>query len=619
MKRLDEGKFGLLLDRYKELLEISKPILNMILFSTSETGFIILLMDASGVNLYVTGDVESLSAQENYYNTPGMICDENLIGARASTLALREGKAISLCGSEHFFEVFHNCLCYAAPILDHNQNVYACISLATSLRNYNPQTMSMLLTAAETIGSQLQKRRVFAEQNYLKSLVYSICETLPDGIIALDLENSISYINQTAENIVGLSAPEIKGRSIFEFIHKDSIEDLSNLISNRKQNSIPLYFLNNLKNSYLCRNEPLLDHEKRVVGLTLFLASDEQIIKGGSQVGGNRAHYRLENIKGNSPQIKKCIELARKIAKKANRILITGESGTGKELFAQAIHNASPRKSNPFVAISCASIPRELVEAELFGYVAGSFTGANKSGSIGKFELANRGTLFLDEIGSLPLEAQGKLLRALQQSEIVKVGGKLPIPINVNVIPASNVELRDLVKSGMFREDLYYRINSVELIVPPLRKREGDTELLIKHFVHSFAAAQNRKVTISTAWMESMMEHIWSGNVRELEHACEYSLIVCSGDKLELGHLPPELNKSDTEEPSSNTKTSVSCDHVDDVFRKWLTNALDSCSGNIVAVSKKYGISRSTLYRKARRFGIDVSHYRENRPGFHNQ
>ena len=178
------------------------------------------------------------------------------------------------------------------------------------------------------------------------------------------------------------------------------------------------------------------------------------------------------------------------------------------------------------MAISCASIPRELIEAELFGYVSGSFTGANKNGAIGKFELAQNGTLFLDEIGSLPLEAQGKLLRALQQNEIVRIGGKMPIPVNVNVISANNVDLRELVKTKMFREDLLYRLNTVEIAIPPLRERAGDTELLIKHFVEGFARLQKRRMKISTGWMEAMVQHAWRGNVRELEHACEAAMIL---------------------------------------------------------------------------------------------
>jgi transcriptional regulator of acetoin/glycerol metabolism len=605
---LPDKDFAVLLEDYSELVEISKPVLDMILFSTGVAQFIVMLTSSEGVILYVTGDLDSLSVQENFYNKPGVYCDKRFFSARATTLALREKKPISLCGSEHYLEVFHNSLCYAAPILDHNDEVVACVSLASSLENYNQKTPSMVSAAAQNISSQLQRKHLYEAQNYLSSMVYSICETLPDGVVALDRDNLITYVNRTAEDILASTARDLSGKHIGKFFDEASAIELSSLIESSKKNSISVFLKNKNAGKYLCRAQPLCDSEGNTVGTTLFFASEKQIVQGITQVGGNRAHYRLEDIKGSSQQLKDCIQLAKKVAKKASRVLITGESGTGKELFAQGIHNASPRHAQPFVAISCASIPRDLIEAELFGYVGGAFTGASKNGAVGKFELAQNGTLFLDEIGSLPMEAQGKLLRALQQNEITRIGGKVPIPVNVNVISANNVGLQELVKMRMFREDLMYRLNSVEILIPPLRDRVGDTEILMNYFVASLSRAQNRKVKVSQSWLEPMLQHHWRGNVRELEHACETSLILCDEDVLTLRHLPPSISGN----LASYAKGPVvgECDSLDENFRKWLISALESFDGNLSIIAEKHKISRSTLHRRVRELEIDLKSFR---------
>lgn len=608
---LPKENFDDLLRDYSELIEISKPVLDMISFSTSDTQFIVMLTSRKGVILHVTGGFESLSVQENYYNKPGVYCDEKYFSARATTLCLQEGRAVSLCGSEHYLEVFHNSLCYAAPIVDHQGNVVACVSLASSLDNHNQKTLSMVSAAADNISAQLHRKHLYDSKNYLSSMVYSICGALPDGIIALNTEDKITYTNPAAEAILGASSRDLRGRDITEFCDAASLQELTYLIDTNKRHSVSLALKSNNESKWLCRAQPLSDANQAPMGMALFLASDKQIMQGLTQVGGNRAYYSLDDIKGNSPQLKACVQVAKQIAKKANRVLINGESGTGKELFAQGIHNASPRRAQPFVAISCASMPRELIEAELFGYVSGSFTGANKNGAIGKFELAQNGTLFLDEIGSLPLEAQGKLLRALQQNEIIRVGGKVPIPVNVNVISANNMDLHELVRARMFREDLLYRLNTVEISIPPLRDRAGDTELLIKYFVGTFAKAQKREVKISPGWMDAMVKHTWRGNVRELEHACEAALILCDEDLLTRRHLPPSIARGADEELVAIQNGE--CESLQESFHRWLLVALEICDGNLTTVAKKHGLSRSTLYRKVKELDIDVNNFRSRR------
>lgn len=605
---LSSEEFKRVLGDYAELLEIVKPILDMLMFSTNDAKFIVMLISKEGVILDVIGDLASLSPQENHFNRPGVFCEGPFFSARATTLALQERKPISLCGSEHYLEVFHKSLCYAAPIFDHKGEVIAGVSLATSMNQYNKNTLSMLSIASENITAQLQRKHLYETRNYLSSMVYSICGSLPDGIISLGHNGLISYANQAGEDILGASSSELQGTQLADYLDPASLKEINQLVESNRRNVISISLKGKSESKWICRAQALSDADGKKVGMTLFLSSERQIVQGITQVGGNRAHYSLEDIRGESPELRQCIQLAKKIAGKATRVLITGESGTGKELFAQGIHNAGQRRAQPFVAISCASIPRDLIEAELFGYVAGSFTGANKTGAVGKFELANNGTLFLDEIGSLPMEAQGKILRALQQNEITRIGGKTPIPVNVNVISANNVSLNELVKLRTFREDLLYRLNSIEIQVPPLRDRTGDTEYLAKYFINTIAKNQGRKVKISSAWMDGILRHYWRGNVRELEHACETALILCDDGALTRRHLPQSVLVGQGEAVRSYVSSEL--DSMDENFRKWLIASVEESQGNISDIAKKNNIARSTLYRKAKQFDIDLGKYR---------
>ncbi len=603
-RRLSAEKLASLRTENALLIEIARPILDMIKVSISDTKPIVILTAASNIILEVAGSESSLSPKEAYYNAPGIICDEKILGSRATTLAMRERKPLFLAGHEHFFEVFHESLCYAAPIFDHDKNIIASISIATSLKHYHPHTMGMLAAAAENVASQLQKKDAEQKKQYLNSLVYSICNSLPEAVVALDEQHIIQYVNDIAGSIFMQTAASMLGKEIFSFIHSTSTNDLLRAISLRKQSNIPIYLESKgIENRHLCRVQPLDDAAGVTVGVTLFIASEKQLAKEVSKIGGNRSYYEFKDILGNSQQIQHCVQLAKKVAKKATRVLITGESGTGKELFAQAIHNASPRRAGPFVAISCASIPRDLVEAELFGYVAGAFTGANKGGAMGKFELAQDGTLFLDEINSLPMEAQGKILRALQQNEIVKVGGKSPIAVNAHVISATNMDLTELVEGKKFREDLLYRLNSVEIHIPPLRERKDDTEVLIRHFIARHAHAQNRRVRITAAWLGPMLNHSWQGNIRELENACEYAMILCEDNTLKETHLPPHFD-------TDCAQAKVSCENMDDAYKKWLCNGLYACRGNLSSAASKLGISRGTLYRKMKKYNLESMDFR---------
>ncbi len=291
------------------------------------------------------------------------------------------------------------------------------------------------------------------------------------------------------------------------------------------------------------------------------------------------------------------------VAYSDSTVLLLGETGTGKELVARAIHNSSPRKNKLMVKVNCAALPANLVESELFGHERGSFTGATER-RLGKFELANGGTLFLDEIGEMPIDLQVKLLRALQEREIERIGGKGVIKVDVRIIAATNRDLEKEMEEGRFRSDLYYRLNIFPITLPSLRNRKEDIPLLAAHFISRFSKKAGRKIkTISTRALQEMSIYNWPGNIRELEHLLERSILLSEGDMLKVVHLPVQKNTvaSQCEKHQFQVRT------IDDNEREHILETLKYCSGRVGGYSgaaELLGVPPSTLFSKMKKLGI---------------
>ncbi|CAN5721334.1 sigma-54 dependent transcriptional regulator [soil metagenome] len=308
--------------------------------------------------------------------------------------------------------------------------------------------------------------------------------------------------------------------------------------------------------------------------------------------------YSFDNIIGKSRLLHAAIESAKKVAVTDAVVLLTGETGTGKEVFAQAIHNASKRNRYNFVAVNCAAFSKDLLENELFGHKAGSFTGAVKD-SKGIFEEANNGTIFLDEIGEMPLELQAKLLRVLESKEFIKIGDTKSIKVNVRIIAATNRDLPQQVKEGYFREDLFYRINVFTIPLPALRDRENDIPLLADHFLQMFIAKTNNRIgRISNTFMEHLLNHDWKGNTRELKNVMERAVILAENNELVIEGLPVELQ---TMHDHSNTLSAFDLASVEKLH---IQRVLNYTKGNKTETAKLLNIGLTTLYRKIEEYHI---------------
>ena len=311
--------------------------------------------------------------------------------------------------------------------------------------------------------------------------------------------------------------------------------------------------------------------------------------------------YSFDSVLGDSKVLKDAVSLAQKVSGTDVPVLLTGETGTGKEVFAQAIHYNSKRAKQNFVAVNCSSFSKELLESEMFGHKAGSFTGALKDKK-GLFEEADNGTIFLDEIGEMAFELQAKLLRILETGEYIKIGDTKPTRVNVRVVAATNRNLPEEITAGRFREDLFYRLSVFQIHLPPLRERAGDVRILAKAFVKDFSVRLARPVTeITPAFLEALEQQPWKGNIRELRNVIERSLIVCEGEGLDVADLPLDIQNAHYEQ---SDETSPGSFELSAMERRHIARVLEYTKGNKTEAARLLKIGLTTLYRKIEEYGI---------------
>jgi len=306
---------------------------------------------------------------------------------------------------------------------------------------------------------------------------------------------------------------------------------------------------------------------------------------------------------GSGPAMQRVFELVNKVAPSNASVVISGQSGTGKEVVARAIHNLSPRKDKPFVALNCSAIPATLIESELFGYERGAFTGADQR-RIGNFELAHNGTLFLDEIGELPLELQAKFLRVLEDRKFRRLGGRAEVEVDVRVICATNRDLKEEIRRGRFREDLYFRLHVFTIVLPPLRERREDVPLLVHHFIEKFNGETGKRVQgVTPAALATLQGYAWPGNIRELRNSLERAMILVDGDIIGEEHLPPDLEASRPEAAMLRVPLGVPMEKVE---KEYILASLQKNGGNKARTAEVLGISEKTLYNKLNRYAAEA-------------
>jgi len=430
-----------------------------------------------------------------------------------------------------------------------------------------------------------------------------ILDSIADGVFTIDRDGRITSFNRAAEKITGFTKDEAIGQFCFDVFRASICQQacaLKKTIGTGKEIvNLPVTILTkqNTELPISISTAVLRDKAGRMIG-GVETFRDLSVIEELRKELDDR--YTFHDIVSKNHRIRSIFSILPDIAESGSTVLIQGPSGSGKELFAKAIHHLSPRAEGPFVAVNCGALPDSLLESELFGYVKGAFTGADRD-KPGRFAAAEDGTLFLDEIGDLSLAMQVKLLRVLQEREYEPLGTTKPHRADVRVIAASNRDLTELVKNKSFRSDLFYRINVVKIELPPLVQRREDIPLLIDHFVRRFNARRGREISgVSDAVMDILMRHDFPGNVRELENIVEHAFVLCKSGAIQPEHLPAELQAQARQRPDNKADAQP----LSSAEAAALREALDRFGGNKLQAARNLGISRTTLWRKLRKHGI---------------
>lgn len=595
--RVSEKTLQETLIKRKELIEVARPIMEDVFEIVRNTSYSVVLTDEKGViiDLIINKDLEENHKQLNY--VLGSLWDEKSVGSNAIGTCLAIDKPVQIIGEEHYCEYHHRWTCSAAPIHNIKGELIGCFDLSGKAEDVQAHTYGIAISSANSIEKQFTILESY-------KLLDTTFDSILDGLMIMNSELKIYKFNNHIPEIFKMEEDEIYNINIKE-VFKD-FDIVSSIFNNKqkiKYSDITL-FINDKKVECSLNISPIVMSDE-VIGAVLVIREAKQMRKEISKLAGFRANYTFNNIITKNDKMKDLINTTKKIAKTNCSILVEAESGTGKELFAQAIHNESRRKNGPFVAVNCSAIPKELFESELFGYESGSFTGALKGGRPGKFELANGGTIFLDEIGEVPLEMQPKLLRVLDNNKVVRVGGTFERDLDVRVVSATNRNLIDEVSKGSFRQDLYFRLNVINLRIPPLRKRKDDILELARYFL-SILNEENEGLqkSFGSSFEIELLNHPWQGNVRELKNIIQRAYYMA--DKELIDNSP--FNSIAEPKPKEVFRThEVSTVTLRDIEKDSIEQAIAVNNGNVKKAAEDLNISKATIYRKIKTYSIDLS------------
>lgn len=516
------------------------------------------------------------------------------------TFVIEDAAADHLYGPRDLGEIGE--ICCAIRLREEIIGVLALVAFndfqRSRLLTYREDLQEFLQNMASLLASQVAEVESYNRLDLESERLEVIIESISQGIIAIDRHCHITHCNREAEKLTCREKAEIIGRPILEiWPHSPLVEVVKTGIGYKDREEF--YHHNKIKIHLLVSATPILLDNSVVGAVALFRDLDEAR-KSAYVIASTERNLEINHIKGTSHKISELKAQALRVAQGSSTVLIIGESGTGKELFARAIHYASPRKDKPLVIVNCGAIPETLLESELFGYEEGAFTGARKGGRPGKFELADNGTIFLDEIGDLPLHLQVKLLHVLQRKQVERVGGNKVIPIDVRVVAATNRNLEAMCAKGEFREDLYYRLSVIPLMVLPLRERREDIEILMDHFLIKYCRVMSKDIQgFSEDIRKAFLLYHWPGNIRELENAIEYAVNMEASEIICLDSIPAKIRNFWLRR--DQTRQIHLEEQIAHYERQLLLGYLKQVKEGKIKFTDlpaALGISRATLYRK---------------------
>lgn len=615
------------------LIETVRPYMENLYSIVKGSGYYLMLCDRDGYILHIQGDPDIIEQGKNTLLVVGANRSEAFAGTNAIGTCLTLRKPIQIWHGEHYIQGHQAYTCSGAPIFDENQQLLGCLNLTGRYTEAHTHTLGMVMSAVDGISKEMKIRKAYEEIAFVSAQRTSILESVRSGFILLNKADKIIEINKGALEMLNIKYENAINKSIFELISLNCTEK-----SNYSFAEQDIEFFDREVNVYhvgfsippvkFNMSINFVDDSKGTrIGTLVRLNEIDQIHKLVNKISGYKSSFTFDSIIASDPDMLSLIKNCKRIAKTDSNILILGESGTGKEMIAQAIHNDSNYSDGPFVAINCGALPNGLIESELFGYERGAFTGANKEGNPGKFELADGGTIFLDEIGDMPLNVQVTLLRVLQSREIIRIGGKHPKKINVRIIAATNRNLHEAIESKAFREDLYYRLNVFSIQVPPLRERGDDVIHLADYIVKKFNKLNGSAIELSPSVYDVLRKYSWPGNVRELENTIERAVNITDDEEIRIEHITGRIrnlaeiigtqnivgadNNGEVKTVAfKNDLTSGNTLSLESAEFKLILSSLEKTDGNIKEAAALLGISRRTLYRKLDKHNIRFDNHR---------
>jgi len=580
-------------EKNSRLLHQARPEMENLHAQIFGTQSMVILTDASGTILHALGNPEFIGKAQRVALQPGVTWSESNTGTNAIGTALVEEAPVFVGGAEHYFSQNAFLNCSASPIMDPHGNTIGVLDVSGDYRQPQEHTMALVRMSAQMIENRLFSAEFARDVTLHFHSRPEFIGTLWEGIAVFSPAGRLLALNKGGIAQLGVNGADFS-KVEFGSLFIGTMESLLDATRNALPHSTPL--TTHSGHRLYAKVEP---------GVMAMHVTSSPASRPAKAAAGEAVPdwHLLDALDTGDAHMSKAISGVKKVLGREIPILIEGETGTGKELLAKAIHAAGKRGKGAFVAINCASIPEGLIEAELFGYEEGAFTGAKRSGVPGKIMQANGGTLFLDEIGEMPVQLQARLLRVLQEREIVPLGGAKGMPVDIAVISATNRKLREHVELGRFREDLYYRLNGLRVTLPPLRDR-SDLEPLIERILREESGGH---VILHPEILALFARHPWRGNIRQLRNVLRAALaFVDGGHRIELRHLPEDfveelerVNATPTLRTLQPGALSIEAAETD-----LIRQALADENGNITAAAARLGISRATLYRKVKRLKL---------------
>jgi len=571
------------LEQQRELVAHARPVMEFLVKQTMDTDSMVILADAEGMLLQALGDATFLDRAQRVALRPGASWHEQWRGTNAIGTALADAAPVVVHGAEHYLERNGFLTCTAAPILDPAGRVLGALDISGEQRSVHRHTLALVRTAAGMIEQRLFEHRHGAGLRLRLHAQPEGIGSCAEGLLALSEDGWLCGANAAGLQMLGLDWTAISACRIEQLLQLDiaTLADWCRRPSAaarpvRRHDGSPLWL----------RLEP---------GRSLVAATRICAPHASSHAAPQDALARLDS---GDPALRSALERARRVMDKPIALLLQGESGVGKELFVRALHASSARAKQPLVALNCAALPEALIEAELFGYRPGAYTGAAREGAPGRIREAAGGTLFLDEIGDMPLALQGRLLRVLQEHEVLPLGGGAPVAVDFRLVCATHRELAEEVAQGRFRADLYYRLNGLALQLPPLRERQ-DLPALIAAMLAELQPG--RALAVQPELLAALRAYRWPGNLRQLHNALRTACALLDEHEqhIDWPHLPDDLARA-LRQASPDPRAGEAPGGLREQARLSVRQTVEACEGNLSEAARRLGISRNTLYRKLR-------------------